>query len=31
MDALSITRQQVRSNLLKKIIIRIDYTGIFLQ
>lgn len=28
MDALSITRQQVRSDLLKKIIIRIDYTGI---
>lgn len=28
MDASTITRQQVRSDLLKKIIIRIDYTGI---
>ena len=28
MNALSITRDQVRSDLLKKIIIRIDYTGI---
>lgn len=28
MNALSITRKQVRSDLLKKIVIRIDYTGI---